>query len=249
VILIFCAFGAELQPLLRLVRDRQTLDVTGISGCYGRIGNTQVALATSGIGMRQAAASAQRAFSEIHGIDLAVLTGVAGALVDNLQIGDVVLADRLMARADNGAQAGRAIDVPPHHRESVAAALVAARIECARGAILTVKYPLATQVEKRFAGEQSGAIAVDMETAVIAFEAAERRIPFVAIRTIMDTVEHDLAGARLADENGKVRPVKAAAMLVRNPVMVAGVIRLVRNLRKATDSMAAAVEAVVRRLE
>jgi nucleoside phosphorylase len=112
-----------------------------------------------------------------------------------------------------------------------------------------VKYPLATEGEKRRAGQSTGAIAVDMETAVIAVEAAARGIPFVAMRTIMDTVEHDLAGAGFADENGKVRPFKAAATLARNPAMVAGVVRLVRNLRRASDAMAVAVDAVARRLE
>ena len=111
-----------------------------------------------------------------------------------------------------------------------------------------MKYPLVTESEKRLAGASSGALAVDMETAVIAREAAARGIPFVAMRTIMDTVEHDLAGAGLADENGKVRPLKAAATLARNPAMVAGVVRLLRNLRRASDAMAVAVDAVARRL-
>jgi adenosylhomocysteine nucleosidase len=249
VILIFCAFGAELGPIRKRVRDEQSLNLKGLSGCYGRIGNTEIALAASGIGMRRAAASAQRAFDLIHEIDLVILTGVAGALADHLAIGDLVLADRLLTRESDGAAAAPSLDVAQHHLALVSPALDAARINYARGAILTVKYPLATANEKRFAGQHSGAIAVDMETAVIASAAAARGIPFVAMRTIMDTVEHDLAGAGLADENGNVRPLKAAAMLARNPAVVAGVIRLVRNLRKAADAMAVAVEAVTRRLE
>ena len=249
MILIFCAFGAELAPIRKRVRDEQSLNLKGLTGCYGRIGNTRIALAASGIGMRRAATSAQRAFDLIHDIDLVILTGVAGALTDHLAIGDLVLADRLFTRESDGAPVAPSIEVAQHHLGLVAPALDAAHIKYARGPILTVKYPLATATEKRFAGQHSGAIAVDMETAVIASEAAARGIPFVAMRTIMDTVEHDLAGAGLADENGKVRPLKAAAMLARNPAVVAGVIRLVRNLRKAADAMAVAVEAVTTRLE
>ncbi len=249
MILIFCAFGAELAPIRKRVRDEQSLNLKGLTGSYGRIGNTRIALAASGIGMRRAAASAQRAFDLIYDIDLVIITGVAGALADHLAIGDLVLADRLLTRESDGAPAAPSIEVAQHHVARVSPALDAARINYARGPILTVRYPLATATEKRFAGQHSGAIAVDMETAVIASEAAARGIPFVAMRTIMDTVEHDLAGARLADENGKVRPLKAAAMLARNPAAVAGVIRLVRNLRKAADAMAVAVEAVTRRLE
>lgn len=249
MILIFCAFGAEMEPIRKRVHAGKALDIRGLTGCYGRIGNTQIALVTSGIGMRRAAENARRAFGEVRDVDLVILTGVAGALADNLEIGDVVLADRLMTRDGDSAQPARTIEVLRAHFDICSSALGGAGISHARGAILTVKYPLATETEKRLAGEQTGAIAVDMETAVIAFEAAERGIPFVAMRTIMDTVEHDLAGASLADENGKVRPLKAAATLVRNPAMVLGVIRLVRNLRKATDAMAVAVDAVTRRLE
>lgn len=248
MILIFCAFGAEFGPLRARVQVEKALDLKGIKGCYGHIGTTEAVLAASGIGMRRAQESARRVLDEIPTVDLIILTGVAGALADNLGIGDLVLADRLMTRDGDNDQTARTIEVPHAHLESYASALNRAGIRYARGAILTVKYPLVTGSEKRFAGEHNGAIAVDMETAVIAFEAATRGIPFIAMRTIMDTVDHDLASAVLADENGKVRPLKAAAALARNPAMVTGVIRLVRNLRQATHSMAIAIDAVIRQL-
>ncbi len=248
MILIFCAFRAELEPIRKLVHAQKALGINGLEGCYGRIGDTQVALATSGIGMRRAAENAPRVFGEVHDVELVILTGVAGALADNLAIGDLVLANRLMTREGDSAEPARTFEVPRIHLELVSARLDTAGIDHSRGGILTVKYPLATEAEKRRAGQSTGAIAVDMETAVIALEAAARGIPFVAMRTIMDTVEHDLAGAGLADEDGKVRPFKAAAALARNPAMVAGVVRLVRNLRRASDAMAVAMDAVARGL-
>ena len=248
MILIFCAFGGELDPIRARVQVEKALDIKGIKGCYGRLGTTKVALAASGIGMRRAQENAHRVLDHMRAVDLIILTGVAGALADNLEIGDLVLADLLMTRDGDNDQAARTIEVPRGRFETCASALDAARIRYKRGPLLTVKFPLVTGAEKRFAGQHTGAIAVDMETAVIAFEAAARGIPFVAMRTIMDTVDHDVAGAVLADENGKVRPLKAAAALARNPAMVSGVIRLVRNLRQATHSMAIAIEAVTRQL-
>jgi adenosylhomocysteine nucleosidase len=248
LILIFCAFSAELEPLRKRLTATKALNIKGLKGARGRIGNCEIALVASGIGMRKATENAHRAFEEIREADLVILTGVAGALADKLEIGDAILGDRLMTRAGDDAHPARTIEVSRTHFDQASAALDAAGIRHTRGAILTVKYPLATEADKRLAGASTGAIAVDMETAVIAFEAASRGIPFIAIRTIMDTVEHDVAGAGLADENGKVRPLKAAATLARNPAMVAGVIRLVRNLRKASDAMAVAVEALARAL-
>jgi nucleoside phosphorylase len=248
VILIFCAFGAELEPLRARIRVEKALGIDGFKGCYGRIGATQIALVASGVGMRRARDSARRVLDAMHDVGLIILTGVAGGLVDNLAIGAVVLADRLMTRDGDDEQPARTIEVPQAHFETCSSALAAAGIRYARGGLLTVKYPLMTGAEKRHANDHTGAIAVDMETAVIAFEAAARGIPFVAMRTIMDTVDHDLAAAGLADRNGRVRPLKAAAMLVRNPAMLVGAIRLVRNLRQATHSMALTVEAVARQL-
>lgn len=248
MILIFCAFSAEREPIRKRVHAQKALGIDGFKGCYGRIGNTPIALATSGIGMRRAAENASRVLAEVHDIDLVILTGVAGALADNLDIGDLVLADHLLTREDDRGQPAQTVEVPRLQLELVSLGLDKAGINHSRGGILTVKYPLATEAEKRRVGRSTGAIAVDMETAVIAREAAARGIPFVAMRTIMDTVEHDLAGAGLADENGKVRPLRAAATLARNPTMLAGLVRLVRNLRSASDAMATAVDAVARHL-
>jgi adenosylhomocysteine nucleosidase len=249
LILIFCAFSAELEPLRKRLKATKALNIRGLAGARGQIGESEFAIVASGIGMRRAAENARRAFDQVGDPRHIILTGVAGALVDNIAIGDVILGDRLLTRDGDSAAPGRLIETPLEHFQRASSALDQAGIRHTRGAILTVKYPLATETEKRLAGQHTGAIAVDMETAVIAFEAAARGIPFIAMRTIMDTVEHDVAGAGLADENGKVRPLKAAATLVRNPAMVAGVIRLVRNLRKASDAMAVAVEVVARHFE
>jgi hypothetical protein len=84
-----------------------------------------------------------------------------------------------------------------------------------------------------------------MESAVIALEAQRRGIPFVCIRTILDTAGEDVVGAALADENGRVRPLAAAKAVISNPGLVAGAARLLRNLRLATNALAETLEIVV----
>jgi adenosylhomocysteine nucleosidase len=248
VILIFCAFGAELAPLRARLTAEKKLDIKEVTVSYGRMGDTSVALAASGIGMRRARESARRVFDGLRDLDLVIITGVAGALSNGLAIGDLVVVDRLIARSADNTKPDQVVEIAPDRIAAVTTALTAAKIPFTAGPILTVKFPLATEADKRSAGQSSGAIAVDMESAVIALEAIARGVPVVCIRTIMDTVEHDLAGARLADQDGNVRVLAAAAALIRNPRMVGGVIRLVRNLRQATGAMAIAVEAVVTRL-
>jgi adenosylhomocysteine nucleosidase len=241
MILILCAFRAEFTPLharLQAVKDAR---LQPVKGCYGTLAGVPVLLAESGIGMRRARATARRIFDNVREIDFAVLTGVAGALSPRLKIGDLVLADRVMTRADDGFRPEITLDVPSDYFDRAAAALTRREIRYVRGAILTSKLPIATAAEKRLAGAQSGAVAVDMETAAIALEAQERGHPYIAMRAIMDTVDHDLAAARFANADGTVQYGKAAAALLTHPAMVFGVIRLIRNLRRAADAMATAV--------
>lgn len=241
MILILCAFRAEFTPLQARLQSVKDAGLQSVKGCYGTLAGVPVMLAESGIGMRRARAAARRIFDSVREIDCAILTGVAGALSAQLKIGDLVLADRVMARSDDGYRPEITLDVPSDYYERAAAALNRRGIAYVRGAILTSKLPISTAVEKRLAGAQSGAVAVDMETAAIALEAQERGHPYIAMRTIMDTADHDLAAARFANADGTVQYGKAAAALLTHPAMVFGVIRLVRNLRRAADAMAAAV--------
>jgi nucleoside phosphorylase len=249
MILLFCAFEAEFTPLRARLQSKTALGHADLEGCYGRIGNAEVALVKTGIGMRRAREAASRALGRLHGTNLVAITGVAGALREGLPVGRVVLADRLMTRREESFHPDRILDATRDRFDGFGAALTASGIEYATGPILTSRRAIAKIADKRLAADQSGAVAVDMESAMIALEAHRRGLPFVCMRTILDTAAQELAGAMLADEYGRVRPLAAAKALLSQPSIVAGALRLVRNLRIATDRLAAAAEAVLTRIE
>ena len=56
-----------------------------------------------------------------------------------------------------------------------------------------------------------------MESAAIAGEAAARGIPFAIVRTVIDSLEDEIFGAEMADEEAASKPLAAANYLVRNP--------------------------------
>jgi adenosylhomocysteine nucleosidase len=97
---------------------------------------------------------------------------------------------------------------------------------------------------KRRAKESTGAIAVDMETAAIAAEANARGLPFLAIRAVLDEVDDEVVGAAMADGAGNVRPLAATWYLIRNPATMLKLPRVIRNLSRATASIADALTAV-----
>lgn len=248
MILILCAFGAEFGPLRSRLENVRRLRTESVRGCEGLIGGNRAILLTVGVGVLNARANSARAMDSLSGIDLVVITGVAGALIDGLAVGRPVLADKLMMRSDGGFAVERTIESPRDQFDATATALRACAIEYTAGALMTSRRAIATATDKRRAHEASGAIAIDMESAAIAFEAAARDLPFVCLRTILDTASEDLAGANFADENGNIRVKAAAKALITNPATIADVARLLRNLRVAGNSMADTVAAALRRM-
>jgi hypothetical protein len=124
--------------------------------------------------------------------------------------------------------------------------LHAAGLESSTGAILSSPRVIPTAAAKRAAKQHSGAIAVDMESAAIALEAAAHGVPFAIVRTVIDSLEDEIFGAEIADEMGRVRPLAAASYLARNPGAVLKVPWMIRNLTLATRALADAIEALIK---
>ena len=135
--------------------------------------------------------------------ELVIGTGVAGALSRGLKPGDLVLSDRILMIHADGQQAKQRRRSSAAHIRAIGRSLASAGIAYSTGAILT-SHRVFTVAEKRGAKESTGAIAVDMETAALASEAAVRGLPFVAIRAVLDEVDDEVVGAEMADEDGNV---------------------------------------------
>ncbi len=216
---------------------------TGAAGVTGRMGKAEVALIASGIGIRRARETAVLVLDQTHEVERIIITGVAGALHHDLHIGDIVVAERLWLRRGDEFAIEHALEVDK--ASFVKEGLVSARIIHTSGAILTSRAAIVAAVDKRQAYETLGALAVDMESAVIAREAHLRGLPFVCLRTILDTAAQNLEAAILADENGTIRPLNLATTLARNPRLIAASMQLMRNLKIATGAMAEAIDAVL----
>lgn len=244
MILILYAFAREIAPFKRRERNRTPLALDGLHGFRAEIAGKEFAVVAHGIGHRRATETARRAFDLMPGAELVIGTGVVGALSSGLKPGDLVLADRVLTIDADGRVAEQVTAVSDGHLRAVGRALAAAGIEYSTGAILTSHRVLATGAEKRRAKESAGAIAVDMETAAIAVEAALRGLPFVAIRAVLDEVDDEVVGAEMADEDGKVRPLAATSYLLRNPGTMLKLPRMIRNLARATAAIADALTAI-----
>ncbi|MEA2627179.1 MAG: adenosylhomocysteine nucleosidase [Candidatus Binatota bacterium] len=149
-----------------------------------------------------------------------VISGCAGALDESLGPGDVVVASEIVDRE------GRALSSATGLIDAYLAASASAGVTARTGRLLTSGAVLEPG-EKQRLGKQTGALAVDMETAAIAAWAEASGVPFVAIRAILDSVARPVAdfGAAIGPA-GEIRPVALLALFCRKPRLVGEVPRL-----------------------
>jgi adenosylhomocysteine nucleosidase len=243
LILLFYAFAREIAPLRRRLSDRRPLAHPHLHGVRARLSGRELTMVATGIGHARASRTAAHAMEQFPAAEMVIATGVAGALAEHLRPGDLVLVERIFAEA-LGDHIPREIAIAREQVDWIAAALDAKQLRHVRGAMLTAGRVLPGAREKAAAHAETGAIAVDMETAALAAEAARRGIPFVSLRAILDALGDEIVGPKI-DETGRVRALATASGLMRNPGAMFRIPRMMKNLSIATNALADALEAAI----
>ena len=181
-------------------------------------------LILAGVGQDSAAAAAQRLYDA--GAPGLVSFGTAGGLDPALPTGSLVVPREIID--DEGrryASDGRWRDALMHR--------LSARIPCHEGALFSARRPAVQVTDKQEAHARWGAVAVDMESAAVARVAEHHRIPFLAIRVVLDGAGHGLPRAALVafDAQGRLRLGALVRALAARPQEVAGLHRLSRQFR------------------
>ena len=151
-----------------------------------------------------------------------IMCGLGGALRTDLAVGDVVI------QGECGPISGLA------HRFF-------------RGKIATSEKHTATPAQKAALFEQSGALAVDMETQPVQALAHCLHIPFLAVRAISDTATGTLDPAflKFVNAHGRPRVGRALAHLARHPTKLAGMLQIRRATNVALANLATTLVAIV----
>jgi len=245
LILLFYAFAREIAPFKRHLKNRRPLEHRDLRGFRATRGETEILAIATGMGLAHAHRVALRAIESYPDVRLAIGTGVAGALTDELVPGDLVLADRVMVQRDAATEPEHLITIDGELLGELRRRLTAAGLRFAAGGMLSSQRVLSRGPEKRLARKKTGAIAVDMETASIAEQASAHGIGFTCLRAIIDRVDEEVVGATLTDRSGEVSVLAATAYLLRNPGDLLKVPRMMANLSRATRSLAAGLEAIL----
>jgi adenosylhomocysteine nucleosidase len=110
--------------------------------------------------------------------------GIAGALAPALQVGQWVVADAVL------------VDDEPLPTDQAWTSRLATRVpQAVRGLLLGTNAMVVDATQKASLHRTTGALAVDMESHVVARVARRHRLPFAAVRVVSDAARHDLPPA------------------------------------------------------
>jgi adenosylhomocysteine nucleosidase len=186
-------------------------------------------VALSGIGAERARDAAALLIAQ--GATALMSWGYAAALDERLSAGCLVLPERLIG-ADGESYP---VAVEWHERLYLASAF---KLPVWTGALVESASVVATAAEKRDLAERTGAAATDMESAAHARVAAERRLPYVAVRSILDTAATEIPEVVLQarDAHGGVDIAKVLGAC-RSPADWIELFRLAGQLRAAQRTL------------
>jgi nucleoside phosphorylase len=165
--------------------------------------------------------------------DCLISAGFAGALDNDLKMGDLLLAENFSTV----------------HLSEARASLSGLHIQIAN--LLTVPVLIDSPEERNKLALTSGAVAADMETEFIARACAACGIPLLSLRVISDTPQHLLpapANVLFDIERQQTRMLKLATHLLAHPSHVPRLVHFARRIAHARTILAGALVAVVRKL-
>ena len=221
---IFVATQAEMKPLATALQSTGRSAHRSNSMVRVRIEGRDLLLAKTGVGPDNAEAVASHLFEETP-VTAALSLGVAGGLSPQLQTGDLIVGDRAILRRSSGPQSF------PCDSGLQEAALTVIRRWNSRhclGPILTVDRIVRTPKEKHQLAAESGAVALDMESAAIASAALAYSVPFLAIRGILDPLHEDLVidFDQFLDTEGEPNLPRLMQYLITHPFTLPHLVRL-----------------------
>ena len=225
---IIAAMDEELELLRKKVNILDKVENSGIIFYIAELGDISVIIVQSGIGKTQAAMATTLLYMHFN-VDFIYNTGTAGGLLDDLSIGDVVIAENLtyfdVDVTAFGYKIGQLPKQPEFFNSSInliqAAKLKASELgennsyKAHFGKIVSGD-SFVSNIERKneICNNFEGVIALDMESAAIAQVCTHLKIPFLVIRSISDKAS-DSANSSFED-NIKLASENATNFLLNN---------------------------------
>jgi nucleoside phosphorylase len=242
MIAITFALPAESAEFLRSLSNKSRGDRNGIRTIRGKVDDRTIEVLHTGVGEKvcrqrvgkflSATGRIRRGEQDQH-FDYLISAGFAGALNDQLQPGDLLLAQNFSTvRPDENFSLS---SLPIHVAD-----------------LLTVAALIDSREERNKLALTSGAVAVDMETEFIARACAAHGVPLLSLRVISDTPKELFPAPTdvLFDiERQQTQILKLATHFFAHPHRIPRLVQFARRIARARKILADALVDVVRNIE
>ena len=209
-------------------RDAYVLAVSGLRAESRLAGAVGVRGLAGGGDPAALAASLERELA--RGARALISFGIAGGLAPSLRPGTLVVADTVCLPD------GTRVATDPEWSRALRRALPEAACGALAGSATIVSQPWQKAALRRM----TGALAVDMESQVVARLAVSHGLPFAALRAVADPAERGLPSAAtvaMRADGGVDLPAVVRA-LAREPRQLAGLLRIAVDTRAALRALA-----------
>jgi len=183
---IITAMRNEFGFVKKIIESIKSKRENGFKILIGTYNGIPIILIKSGVGHL----NAEKAITHIaknYPISLLINLGIAGSLKPGVNIGDVIIGERILLEQDNNSHSENICEDIPNRMKEILKGFISKRNTAYNyGAILTVKKPVLSSKRKKELYNTYGAECVDMEAGVIAKICALFEIPFLSIKVISD---------------------------------------------------------------
>jgi adenosylhomocysteine nucleosidase len=249
LIAIAAALQPELSALERRAGARRYPSPAWPPMSEGSLAGKQVLLVRTGMGPARAR-DATAVLMQGHKPEAVLSIGLAGSVVSEVKVAHLVIASQVYALEGSLQEQPLAVS----NGLACDAALVELAVAAARqrglafreGASLTVPGVVHRPEVRRRIGDSLPVDMVEMESYWVGRVAADQGIPFLVARTIVDEVDDRLPNLpNMIDETGAVVRGQAFRQLLSRPQEAPALIHLAASARRASQTLAAFVEAFV----
>jgi len=223
-IAILGAMREEIEPLLPKIENLQKHEYAANIYYTGKLGGKEIAMAYSKIGKVNAALTAT-VLIEKFGCQKLLFSGVAGGINENLKIGDLIFAQKLVQHdVDITAfghpwgfipESGNFIEADAALNELAKKVADKMGVKIIGGTIATGDQFIASEEKKEWIKTTYNADALEMEGASVGYVCRCLGVPFFVLRAISDTADMD---AGFSFEEFLVSSAKVSANFLENMI-------------------------------
>jgi adenosylhomocysteine nucleosidase len=232
MIAVTFALPAESSEFLRLLRNKSRADRNGVRIIRGDLDDRDIEVLYTGVGEKVCRQRVGR-FLQDQQFELLISTGFAGALNEELRVGDLLLAKNFST-----------IDVNKRRSSFSSLPIHMANLS-------TMPALIDSSEARNNLARTSGAAAVDMETEFIARACAAHGVPLLSLRVITDTPREPFpAPAHVLFDIAKQKTelAKLVAFFLTHPNRIPRLVQFARKIAAARKILANALVAVLREL-